>query len=96
MVNFLAPQVREVADVETVEMYMLSFGKFKMVPVRHDAFQIGLADLIATAGTASTELNAGFPHFLHETLNQIIIRLFQNEIEGIVAGALQLEVRAVF
>ena len=67
-----------------------------MMPVRYDTLQIGLANLVATPGTASSELDARLPHLLHEALDQVVIRVLQNEVEGIVAGSFQFEVGAVF
>src|ERR1035438_9088206 len=62
LVHFLVAQVRKIADIETVEMDMFDFGKVAMVALGDDALQIGLAYLIAAAGAAAAELDAGSAH----------------------------------
>src|SRR5882724_13612125 len=59
LANLFDTEVREIADVETVKMNVISFGKLLVVLARNHGFQIWLAKLISTPRAAPAKLYAG-------------------------------------
>src|SRR5258708_39324163 len=94
LVDLFDTKIRKVADIETEKMNVIRFGKLLVVLGRHHGFQVWLAKLGSAARAAPTELYAGLAKRRHETFSKIHVRISQHEIEGIVAGARGLKIRA--
>src|SRR5205085_2232962 len=66
-----------------------------MVIFGNNTFEIWLANLISSACASTPELDSRITHRLHETLNQLIIRPFKDQIERVIARPLNFKVCSV-
>jgi len=75
LVDRLVTEIREVADVETVEVDVLGLGKFTVMAFRYQAFEVRLAYLIAPSGTAAPVFDAILLHPVHQPEDKGLVRL---------------------
>ena len=74
---------------------MLSLWERQVMVGWNYAFKVRLPHLVASTRTSASELDSCLSQASHKSLHQIVISMLEDEVECIVTGTLQLEVRAI-
>ena len=92
---FILLEIRIVAYVITVKMYMINLGVLRQVQILSDIAKIGLPKLITTACASSAKLDIHFFQSHLQFVPEIGIGFGEYEIKGIITATLQIKINAI-